>query len=250
MIIPVYKPLGASSHQLAQKVGTVYGEKATHTGTLDPMAEGVLIVLTGEDRFAKQKYSDTQKIYEFEILIGFTTDSHDLLGLITSQNTDGENKTFLKEHIIKALEEIKSNPQQIIPTFSAKRQGGKSGFDLGRAGLDLPKIEEPISIYELDLIDQRMIDKESLIKVIIMKLQTVSGDFRQMEITDQWKSVFNGLKQEHFTILKCRGATSKRTYIRGIVRDLSELINVSCTTFSITRVQNGQYAIEDCICTI
>ena len=45
MVIPIYQPLGASTHQIAKRIGEKYGEKATHTGTLDPLAEGVVIVL-------------------------------------------------------------------------------------------------------------------------------------------------------------------------------------------------------------
>lgn len=82
MIIPVYQPLGSSTHVLAQKVGKIYNSKATHTGTLDPMADGVILVLTGKDRFDKQIHTDAQKTYHFSILWGVQTDSLDLLGLI------------------------------------------------------------------------------------------------------------------------------------------------------------------------
>ena len=69
MILPIYQHQGSSSHMLARQVGQQYGEKATHTGTLDPMAEGVLIVLTGQDRFNKSKYTDWQKVYKIEELV-------------------------------------------------------------------------------------------------------------------------------------------------------------------------------------
>jgi tRNA pseudouridine55 synthase len=125
MLIPVYKPLGSSSHQLAKKVGETYGEKATHTGTLDPMAEGVLVVLTGEDRFKKTEYSHWQKTYQFKVLVGFETDTHDLLGLI--KNID--HKKINQPVFEKNLKSFIGRQQQLVPKFSAQRINGQSGFD-------------------------------------------------------------------------------------------------------------------------
>ncbi len=85
MIFSLWKPIGRSTHLFVKSYGDRIGERITHTGSLDPMAEGVVVVLTGEDRFLKEKYSNSDKEYEFEILIGVSTDSHDLLGLINDQ---------------------------------------------------------------------------------------------------------------------------------------------------------------------
>lgn len=247
MIIPVYKPLGASTHQLAQKVGQLYKVKATHTGTLDPMAEGVVIVLTENDRFNKEKLSDVKKTYTFEVLIGFSTDSNDLLGKITdsAKSVLIDKKTISR---IKAVFElIKSRKSQQLPNFSAKRYKGGSFFDLAKLNKALPVETSTITVHSLVLLDTYTFASQELQQVILQKLATVSGDFRQSEIIQIWNAHFKYIVSSHFTILKCQAVTSKRTYIRGIVRDLSLELGLPCTTFSITRVKNGEFGIENCI---
>lgn len=250
MIIPVYKPLGASSHQLAKKVGDLYNEKATHTGTLDPMAEGVLVVLTDADRFSKEKWSDVKKTYDFEILLGFTTDSHDLLGLVTTNMQETNSKNINPEGIKNILKEIQKKDYQIIPEFSAKRYKGKSYFDFAKTGEELPESRQENEIYSLQLQEVLEIHKDNLFNSIFTKLSFISGDFRQIEIINQWKSIEKNTSIDYFFILKCQATTSKRTYIRSIVRDLSYSLQVPATTFSISRIANGSFQIKDCICLV
>lgn len=64
----------------------MYGVKTAHTGTLDPMAEGVIIVLLGEERYKKYELAGLKKTYEFEISFGFETDTFDGLGLTVSKH--------------------------------------------------------------------------------------------------------------------------------------------------------------------
>src|SRR5690606_23625088 len=124
MIIPVYKPLGASTHQLAQTVGEHFGEKATHTGTLDPLAEGVVIVLTGPDRFRNSELSDWRKTYQFTVLFGVSTDSHDLLGLPTAVCQTAPRVAVIENHLPAILSKLQAATTQVTPAFSAKRFQG------------------------------------------------------------------------------------------------------------------------------
>lgn len=248
MIIPTYKPLGQSTHQLAAHIAKIYGEKATHTGTLDPMAEGVVVVLTGEDRFSKEKQSDVKKEYTFKILLGFSTDSHDLLGKITYKKPDLKVTDGLIANIVQSFTEIQKKETQIIPHFSAKRYKGKSFFDAAKYGTAIPVIPEPIQIYSLSLDEVNLVSAFELRDYIRNTIETVPGDFRQSDIISEWTEELTTAKQTYFTLLSCSATTSKRTYIRGIVRDLSELIKVPCTTFSINRVKNGEFGVGDCVC--
>ncbi len=118
MIIPVYKPLGSSTHLLAKKTGDIYQTKATHTGTLDPMANGVVVVLTAEDRFKKSKLANWKKTYEFEILWGATTDSHDLLGLITQTSQAPVDLKKLEEALHNFTGNITQQLQISATTYS------------------------------------------------------------------------------------------------------------------------------------
>lgn len=131
MILPIYQPVGQSSHLLAQKAGLLYHQKATHTGTLDPMATGVLLVLTGKDRFRKKEYSAYRKTYEFEILLGVRTDSDDILGVIEDVVGDvvddetGNVATSVAEDVARGVvggvTKVKTNDQTAPTPTSAEK---------------------------------------------------------------------------------------------------------------------------------
>lgn len=246
MIIPVYKPLGASSHQLAAKIGLARGEKATHTGTLDPLAEGVLIVVTGEDRFKKAELSDTEKTYEFEMLCGISTDSCDLLGLPTKVQTEQLNLEEITASLTQILPSFLGETEQTQPTFSAGRHAGKSFFQLAKSDESLPEKKNTISIHSLKLVTAQVISAETVLQTHLEKILLVRGDFRQNDILATWQGHANTMPKE-LPLFRFEASVSKRTYVRAIVRDLAKRILVPATTFSIVRTQNGQYSIADCI---
>jgi tRNA pseudouridine(55) synthase len=245
MIIPVYKPVGASTHLLAKKAGDIHQTKATHTGTLDPMASGVVVVLTAEDRFRKSELAGGEKTYEFEILWGVATDSHDLLGLTT--------ETSQVQVELKKLEEIlpnfTGNITQQMPKFSAQRINGESYFDQAKKKTSFEPRSESIQIHSLKLKNSDTVSRPQLQKYIEERINLVTGDFRQKEILENWGQIIPQLP-EKLIITKLMATTSKRAYVRALVRDISKKINIPATTYSITRTQNGKYTIKDCICLI
>jgi len=243
MIIPVYKPLGKSTHLLAQRVGEMRGEKATHTGTLDPMAEGVVVALTGEDRFKKQEFASAKKTYQFEILWGVSTDTHDLLGLIDEQNEVKINS----EKIKRILKKFVGKQKQVLPKFSATRIAGQSYFDLAKKGEKFVPKSAEIEIFSLEVLSERDISAKDLRKKILQKIKKVEGDFRQTKIIKGWQEFFaeEKNKDQKFKITKLEAITSRRTYIRALVRDLAEELGVPATTFSIIRIKNGEFKTKD-----
>ncbi len=248
MIFPLYKPLGQSAHLLARAAGERRGEKATHTGTLDPMAEGVLLVLTGEDRFKKSSLSEYPKIYEFAALFGVSTDTNDLLGLITKTK---KGKFSLDEARLQTVARaLVGKQQQRLPDFSAKRSGGESYFDLAKTGKKPPAAHEAIAIYSLELDKLKKISAKQLERAIVQKIKLVEGDFRQAEILDRWQQFFLQDAPESFWLASFTARVSKRTYIRALVRDLGSKLGIPVTTFSLVRTANGPYTIADCLCLI
>ncbi|MCC6711425.1 MAG: hypothetical protein IT416_03700 [Candidatus Pacebacteria bacterium] len=240
MLIPVFKPLGLSSHQLAKKIGVDLNEKATHTGTLDPMAEGVLIVLTGEDRFKKTEYSSWKKTYQFKILVGIETDTHDLLGLIKNIDHKKINQPIFE----KNLKSFIGQQKQLVPKFSAQRINGQSGFELAKKNQPFELQENNIEIFSLEILNRETINSSKLLTYLQKTINLVIGDFRQAEILAKWQPTLT--HQQKFELITVEVVTSKRTYIRALVRDLSKKLNIPLTTYSIIRTQNGPFRLKNC----
>ncbi|MCB9813693.1 MAG: hypothetical protein H6772_04795 [Pseudomonadales bacterium] len=255
MIIPVWKKVGESTHMLAKKTGEFIASKtnnnndlkATHTGTLDPMAEGVVVVLTGDDRFKKAEFSDWKKIYQFEILFGVSTDSLDLLGLQTNLITFNLNLEEIKIKLESIIPSFIGFQKQLQPKFSAQRVKGKSGFDLAKKQQNFKIKSNNIEIDSLKLINTYWIENKKLLNKINHKLSLVNGDFRQEIIINNWNKNFKKLGTRSSLIIKLSAVVSKRTYIRSLVRDIAKIIGVPATTFSIVRTRNGIYSQRNCI---
>lgn len=247
MIIPLFKPIGASSHQLAQKAGELYCEKATHTGTLDPIASGVLTVLTGKDRFFKEKYADVKKIYRCKVLLGFSTDTHDILGLIqdTQEVSDAGVAAWTEQ-----IPQLIGNHLQKMPHFSAKRHQGKSFFNFAKTGQsqDLPDIEVAITISAARMEGAEIFSSRQVLAFISRTISSVKGDFRQKGIASGWKKSLATHSQA--LTLTLHITCTKRTYIRSLVRDLSSKTGLPGCVLSLERVANGDFTIADCICLI
>lgn len=254
MITPLYQPLGSSSHRLAARLSQMGGQKTTHTGTLDPMAEGVLVCLSGEERFEKEKFADWQKTYHFSILWGVSTDSHDLLGLPVVGDSGENLAEHLRTNLPATLARLVGRRKQLQPAFSARRLQGKSAFDLaktkaGREVLAANLRPRAIEIFDLRFDGLKTIEKGSLEKYLSTTIGLVQGDFRQPQILAAWQKVLPKLPAK-LILTHQRAVTSRRTYIRGLVRDLGQDLGIASTTFHILRSVNGPYSIADTSCLI
>lgn len=251
MIIPYYKPYGHSSHLLAQKVGELLGEKATHTGTLDPAAEGVLIVLSGEDRFLKSKMSAATKVYTAEVLLGITTDTQDIIGIATE--VTHRDIILSQQHLFQSIRKLEGTYAQTQPNFSAQRQAGTSHFELAKLGKELIKKQNTITIQSIEVKKISEISIKELREAHQKKLNQISGDFRQLIIASDWTKNLSEMEEREIVqlpLVTLRITCSRRTYIRALVRDLGELLELPTTLFSLVREQNGPYSIKDCLCLV
>ena len=88
MIFTIHKEIGETPLEAIRKLKLK--EKASYAGRLDPMASGKLLVLTGEDCLCQNEYHHIDKSYNFDLILGFQTDSLDILGVIQEVNSDSE----------------------------------------------------------------------------------------------------------------------------------------------------------------
>ncbi len=151
-IIIVNKPAGVSSHRIVNIVRRVYDNKTVgHTGTLDPMATGVLPVLVGRAVKAAEYMQDHDKSYLAGVRLGITTDSGDTTGSILSEH-GGPLPSF--EEFKAAAESFVGEMEQVPPMYSALKVGGVKLVDLARKGIEVERRARRIRIYSLDAFEK------------------------------------------------------------------------------------------------
>ncbi len=249
LVVPVWKPTGWTPLKAAIEYKKINPDlsklKISYAGRLDPMAEGILLLLVGEENKKRHEYEDLEKKYESEIIFGISTDSFDGLGLI-------EKIKFAdipRERVEKCLASFTGKQKQKYPPYSSKTVSGKPLYWWARnKKLNEIKIpERSIEIYSIELLDFNEIDSETMVNEIIEKIRKVDGDFRQKEIIKNWKNFVKENKNRNFLKIKIKISCSSGTYIRRIASDLGEKLGSVVFSFSIKRISVGKYAERDCM---
>ena len=173
-LIIVNKEAGMSSQAVVNRVKRILGvDKAGHTGTLDPMATGVLPVLVGRGVKASEFLLTSDKHYVATLRLGIETDTEDTTGEIIARS----DVIPKEEDVMLAIESMKGKSVQIPPMYSAIKIGGKKLYDLAREGKTVEREARPIEIF--DIIGKRLSDSEYEIEVKCSKgtyIRTVCSD--------------------------------------------------------------------------
>lgn len=146
-ILIVNKHSGLTSHDIVGKVRRLFGTRRVgHTGTLDPMASGVLVVLVGRAAKAAEYLVADTKAYRATLRLGMTTDTEDSTGeLLTKTDTLPTSDT-----VIEACRSFLGEIQQIPPMYSALKQNGQKLCDLARKGMVVEREARTVTISRLD----------------------------------------------------------------------------------------------------
>ena len=147
----INKPKGITSHDVVARIRKLSGQrKVGHTGTLDPMATGVLLVCLGQATRLIEYMVTSRKQYRAIIRFGVSTNTHDAEGNITAQS----NASTLTTPEIKAtLPQFTGEIQQIPPVFSAIKQNGQPLYKRARAGEPIEVSPRSVTIYSLDWVN-------------------------------------------------------------------------------------------------
>lgn len=154
-ILLIDKPDGMSSFGVVARVrrvlSTAAGHKVKvgHTGTLDPFATGLLILLTGKGTKRSNEFLKLDKWYEATIRLGATSSTGDIEGEISKN--DVEALTF--EQIEAILPQFTGEIQQKVPQFSAVKINGERAYKLARKGVEVEMPTRTVSIYDLQILD-------------------------------------------------------------------------------------------------
>lgn len=240
----------AAIERFRETEGVGEGVALAYAGRLDPMAEGKLLVLIGDECKKQKQYHGLDKEYEFEILLDVESDSGDVLGLASIERgvtTPG------KGVVLKTTKSLVGNVSLPYPVFSSKTVGGKPLF-LWQLEGRIDEIEIPVQhsrIYKLSFLDQRTISADELRTYIFEKIEKIpavveeskrlGADFRRAEIRTRWQSELKKVDERPFTILKFRTICSSGTYIRSLAPALARELGTSGLALSIKRTKIGTF---------
>jgi len=151
-ILVVDKPIGLTSHDVVQIIRTGTGiRRAGHTGTLDPRASGVLVVLIGPAVRLSEYVSASDKRYQAIIKLGSSTDTYDSEGKFTQQSSDPVNVT--EEQFETALQGFIGEIEQTPPAYSAIKVKGRRAYDMARKGEEVELEPRKIQVFHLEVLE-------------------------------------------------------------------------------------------------
>jgi tRNA pseudouridine55 synthase len=150
-IIILDKAQGMSSNACLQEVKRLFNaNKAGHTGSLDPLATGVLPLCFGEATKISQFLLDADKVYRTRIRLGIRTDTADSEGSVISER---DASSITRAQILNVLPRFTGDILQMPPMYSALKHQGQPLYKLAREGKEVIREERPVTVYELELTD-------------------------------------------------------------------------------------------------
>lgn len=150
-IILINKPKEWTSHDIVNKVKKILNEKVGHTGTLDPMATGVLPLLVGKGTLCSKYLINHNKTYKVKLELGKKTDTADTEGKIVEEK-EVTNKMLEKTVIKEVLNKFLGKQEQIPPIYSAIKVNGKKLYEYARKGKTVEIKPRQIEIYSIELL--------------------------------------------------------------------------------------------------
>ncbi|MDP8237711.1 MAG: tRNA pseudouridine(55) synthase TruB [Candidatus Hatepunaea meridiana] len=151
MLIAVNKPIGLTSFDVVRQIRKATGvRKVGHAGTLDPFAEGVLLIGIGRDSTRRLgEFLKGDKEYLASVVLGIVTDTYDPTGKVVEKN---QFKMPDKERICSVLDQFKGDILQIPPLFSAIKVNGVRMYKIARKGIEIERKPRKVTIKEIELI--------------------------------------------------------------------------------------------------
>lgn len=163
-IILIDKPQGWTSHDVVGKLrGILHERRIGHSGTLDPLATGLLVVFIGRATRAVEFAEADRKEYVAGLRLGMNTDTQDITGRIISKETDIPDEPEVRI----AIERFRGELEQIPPMYSAVKIGGKKLYELARKGESIERKPRHITIFGLEITGRS--DNDYILDVVCSK---------------------------------------------------------------------------------
>ena len=222
----------------------------SYAGRLDPMAEGKLLMLVGDECKKQSQYTKLDKEYEIELILDLKTDTGDVLGISEySDNVTKPNSTEIKKALHK---EIGAHSRK-YPIFSSKTVKGKQLFLYALEGtLDSITVPEHIEhFYRLSLLETKVLsetDTQTLIQNCLAVVprsdepsKVLGADFRQDEVREMWRELFLKVPVREFTLIRRRVTCGSGAYMRTLAERIGSSLGTSAFAISIKRTKIGAF---------
>ena len=150
-VLVIDKPIGLTSHDVVQIIRRGTGiRRAGHTGTLDPRASGVLVVLLGPAVRLSEYVSASDKRYQTTIRLGSSTDTYDAEGVVTSESSSTH---VTEEKFDEILQTYVGEIEQVPPPYSAVKVKGRKAYEMARKGEQVELKPRKIQVFSLDILE-------------------------------------------------------------------------------------------------
>ena len=215
-VLLIDKPAGMTSHDVVARVRKIIGERRVgHTGTLDPFATGLLVILIGRATRLAQFLSGAEKEYEALIRFGYATDTGDVTGArVERQEPRAETRSgpsLSKDEIQAAMTSLQGEIEQVPPMYSAKKIQGKKLYEFAREGQSVERQPVRVTIHEFEMFSPA--DK------------------------------LLGANDDGSVDLPVRVVCSAGTYIRTLAEDLGQKLGIGSHLAELRRTRAGRFQI-------
>lgn len=243
-ILIINKEKGYTSHDVVAKVKKIAKTKVGHTGTLDPMATGVLPLLLGEGTKLSKYLIQHDKIYEAKLALGQKTDTADTEGKIIEEKN--VNIDLLNENNVKkVLKNLEGKQMQLPPMYSAIKIKGKKLYEYARKNeiVEVPKRE--IEIYEMQLLNINCQEKTITFKVHCSKgtyIRSLCETIAEKLNTVGYMKELNRIKVGNFTIEDSITLTKLENITQNVItieQFFKEKPQISLTNQKLSLFLNG-----------
>lgn len=246
-LITAYKREGETPLQALERFRRENSKHAksslTYAGRLDPMAEGLLLIVIDGTQAKREQYMGLDKVYRVEILFGVKSDTGDILGI---PQDDSEFSEINKDTLLHAFKCQVGKHLKPYPPYSSRPVDGKPLFMWARTGR-LHEIEIPThetEVYSIEFVGQIAVSGESLLKEIEVRILKVSGDFRQEEIIAGWRQVLQEKKERQFVLVEVLVSCGSGTYMRMLAEDVGVALGVASLAYRIKRESVGDFKLD------
>ncbi|MEO0091858.1 MAG: tRNA pseudouridine(55) synthase TruB [candidate division WOR-3 bacterium] len=243
-VLLINKPSGLSSYDCIRKIKPIIPRiKIGHAGTLDPIANGLLIILFGEATKIAQYLSSLDKEYIAKIHLGIVTDTDDITGKIVKESSC---EHINAEDIKNAINSLKDITTQQPPKYSALKHKGKRMYDLARKGIDFTPKPRTIEIKKIDLLSFNLpyfeikttVSKGTYIRALARDLGNILGCGATLE--ELTRTQIGKFKLKDAISLIDINADLIRQKLYSINESLAEIPSIMISNSQIQKILKGQ----------